>query len=84
MVAGGLLLGVGACATDGENASSLLDNRRLVNRASHDLECADALQVTRLDAKTRDVRGCGRQATYVQLCDAPENLDTRGCVWVRN
>jgi len=59
--------------------------RRLLNRASYDLECAGSqLQMTTIDEKTRVVRGCGRQGTYVQLCDAPFTVWTRSCVWVMN
>ena len=58
---------------------------RLLNRASYDLECAGSqLQMTTIDDKTRSVYGCGRQATYVQLCDAPVYDPARSCVWVMN
>ena len=37
-----------------------------------------------IDDETRGVRGCGRQATYVKLCDAPIDVVTRSCVRVKN
>jgi len=40
--------------------------------------------VTEVDEKTRSVGGCGRQATYVQICDAPYDNPMRSCVWVMN
>jgi hypothetical protein len=59
--------------------------RRLLKRASFDLNCAGSdLHLTTIDEKTRRVRGCGGQATYVQLCDNPGNDLYRSCVWVMN
>jgi hypothetical protein len=59
--------------------------RLLLNRASFDLSCAgSALHMTTIDANTRGVRGCGRQATYVRLCDNPSNDLNRSCVWLMN
>jgi len=79
----GSLLGAFACAT-GPSSSELLQNLRLVKRASFDLGCAEPLGVTNIDDRTRGVRGCGRQATYVQLCDAPVDVVTRSCVWLKD
>ena len=83
-VVAGSLLGLVACETTGVTSQALLDQRRLINRASFDLECTGELNVTELDARTRSVGGCGRQATYVQICDAPVDNPMRSCVWVMN
>jgi hypothetical protein len=84
MAAGaGCMLALIGCAT-GLTSASLLEDRRLIDRAAFDLNCAEPMAVTKLDAKTRGVRGCGRQATYVQLCDGPADNVTRSCVWVMN
>jgi hypothetical protein len=81
MLAAAVLLGMAACATSDQ---SPLETLRLRKRASFDLDCAGEIQVIRLDEKTRGVRGCARQATYVQLCDGPANELMRSCVWVMN
>jgi len=83
-VVAGSLLGLVACETTGVTSQALLDQRRLISRASFDLECTGELNVTELDEKTRSVGGCGRQATYVQICDAPYDNPMRSCVWVMN
>jgi hypothetical protein len=83
-LAAGSLLGILACAT-GPSSSALLDNLRLLKRASFDLDCAEGpLHTTTVDDRTRVVSGCGRRATYVQLCDGPTNVMVRTCVWVKN
>ena len=61
-----------------------MDQRRLINRASFDFECTGELNVIEVDEKTRSVGGCGRQVTYVQICDAPYDNPMRSCVWVMN
>jgi hypothetical protein len=78
------VLGDASCATSGPSAAELLQNRKLVNRAAYDLDCTEPLGVTAIDAKTRGVRGCGRQATYVLICDAPVDQPLRSCVWVND
>jgi hypothetical protein len=56
---------------------------RLLKRAAFDLHCTkDEMSVTKLDEKTRGVRGCGRQATYVEMCDAAPTSMLRTCSWV--
>ena len=58
----------------------LTPNERLLNRASFDFNCAQGeLDLTEIDHKTRGVRGCGRQATYVEVCDARMK-----CTWIMN
>jgi hypothetical protein len=57
---------------------------RLRKRAAFDLHCTrDELSVTKLDENTRGVRGCGRQATYLYVCDRPNNPFAE-CSWVMN
>jgi hypothetical protein len=79
------VLSVAGCATTGPSATELLQDRRLVNRAAFDLDCqTEPISIIRIDEKTRGARGCGRQATYVQLCDAPVDNPLRACAWVMN
>jgi len=80
----GSLVTLAGCATSGWTSESLREDRRLVKRAAYDLDCTEPMGVTHIDAKTRGVRGCGRQATYVQLCDAPVDNPMRSCAWVMN
>ena len=85
MAAAALVLGGAGCATTGPSATELLANRRLVARAASDLDCpTEPLGITNLDDATRIVIGCGRQATYVEICDAPWNDVTRRCTWLLN
>jgi hypothetical protein len=54
---------------------------KLLKRAAFDLNCGkDELTVSKLDDRTRGVRGCGRQATYVETCDRVGY----NCTWVMN
>jgi hypothetical protein len=70
-------LGGGGCATESSGD-------RLRKRAAFDLHCTkDELEITRLDKTTRGVRGCGRQATYLYVCDRPGNAFAE-CSWVMN
>jgi hypothetical protein len=82
LAAGALLTVVGCVPSHGP---SPLENLRLLQRASFDLECAEGpLTTIVLDDKTRVVRGCGRQGTYVHLCDGPADTLMRTCVWLKN
>jgi hypothetical protein len=84
LAAGALVAGAG-CATTGPSAVERLEDRRLMKRAAFDLDCpTEPMSIVRIDEKTRGVRGCGRQATYVKLCDAPVDNVMRSCVWVMN
>jgi hypothetical protein len=75
----GTLLGSLACATGPTSRD------RLLKRAAFDLNCTkDELSVTKLDDRTRGVRGCGQKATYVESCDAPPSSFGRKCTWVMN
>ena len=51
----------------------------LRQRAAFDLQCDEALTVLDLDAYTRGVRGCERQATYVWACGPASP-----CTWLMN
>ena len=83
-VVGGLLLlalavvGAGAgCATEESPREQLL------KRAAFDLRCTkDELRVTKIDERTRGVRGCGKRATYVQSCGQVTPFED--CTWVMN
>ena len=62
-----LLLGCGATT------------QQLQKRASFDLECPiKDLEIIEIDYDTRGVRGCGRQATYV------EHRQDDGWTWLMN
>jgi hypothetical protein len=57
----------------------------LRKRAAFDMHCTkDELDVTRLDERTRGVRGCGHQATYIYVCQKPNNAFDQDCSWVMN
>jgi hypothetical protein len=54
---------------------------QLLKRAAFDLGCTkDEMRVTRIDQRTRGVRGCGKQATYIESCDSAR----ASCTWVLN
>ncbi|HEY7371041.1 MAG TPA: hypothetical protein VIF57_02610 [Polyangia bacterium] len=58
---------------------------KLLKRAAFDLHCTkDELSVSKIDDRTRGVRGCGRQATYVQSCDGHYGAASFNCTWVMN
>jgi hypothetical protein len=79
MLMAAAFFGVAGCATGPTSRDKLL------RRAAFDLNCTkDEMSVTKLDERTRGVRGCGRQATYVQSCDAPPTAIVRNCTWVMN
>ncbi|MBI4820654.1 MAG: hypothetical protein HY791_30600 [Deltaproteobacteria bacterium] len=73
VIAAGVL--TGACGATRE---------QLVKRASFDLNCpAEQLEVHELDGRTNGIRGCGRQATYVEQCEVVQG--SRGnCTWIMN
>jgi hypothetical protein len=55
---------------------------QLRSRAAFDLQCdAKSIQIVKIDARTRGVRGCGQQATYVESCSGPNGSN---CTWVLN
>lgn len=68
-----LLLGLLACGATEE---------QLRARAAFDLQCPEGkLQLTQLDDRTQGVRGCDKQATYVESCHGQGRTD---CTWVLN
>lgn len=55
---------------------------QLRSRAAFDLNCPeDQLQITKIDMRTRGVRACGQQATYIESC---AGADGSKCTWVLN
>lgn len=74
------VLGVALGGCFGTTGASV---EQLKARATFDLQCpAPATEVVELDARTRGVRGCGKQLTYVELCD--NRPDGWHCTWVIN
>jgi hypothetical protein len=62
-----LLLGAGCGAS----------TQQLRGRASSDLRCPpDRLQMVQIDSSSREVRGCGQRAVYLEHCGQ------QGCGWV--
>ncbi|MFO0612640.1 MAG: hypothetical protein U0414_08640 [Polyangiaceae bacterium] len=59
---------------------------QLRTRAAFDLQCTQTqLEVVELDSRTRGVRGCGQQATYIESCKACANGQPYcDCTWVLN
>ena len=73
-----LLVALAGCA-------ARANQHQLTRRAAFDLGCtADQIEVTEIDERTRGVRGCGQQATYVESCDGPVNNSNTTCTWVIN
>jgi hypothetical protein len=71
-----------ACASTILGCGATIEQLR--SRASFDLNCAEnKLQVVEIDQRTRGVRGCGKQATYVENCTTP-GRDRNSCTWVMN
>jgi hypothetical protein len=57
-----------------------VDEEQLRARAAFDMQCRqEDLRVIYIDDRTRGVRGCGKQLTYV--CAGPNEAD---CTWVLN
>src|SRR5690606_1686777 len=64
-------------------ASSQATLDTLKTRATFDLQCpATKLEVQDIDPRTKGVRGCGKQLTYVEICD--NRPDGWHCTWVIN
>jgi hypothetical protein len=82
---GGLVVLGAAAVLAGACATTTSRHDRLLKRASFDFSCTkDELTVTKIDDRTRGVRGCGHQATYVETCDGPATSFARTCTWVMN
>lgn len=60
--------------------------QQLRARAGFDLNCAqDQLQIVAIDESTRGVRGCGKQATYMERCNTTDRMAFGAeCAWVLN
>ncbi|MCA9662332.1 MAG: hypothetical protein KC486_28590 [Myxococcales bacterium] len=73
-----------ACAC----ATASATEGQLIRRAAFDLQCpADALETVPLDERSVGVRGCARQATYVEHCETganPYGTYRHSCTWVLN
>jgi hypothetical protein len=72
---GSFVMGLAGCGASLE---------QLHARAAFDLNCPEAqLQVVKIDQRTQGVRGCGRQATYVESCTDPMR-SSGTCTWIMN
>lgn len=60
--------------------------QQLRTRAGFDLGCAEnELEIVPLDPRTRGVKGCGQQATYVEQCKPCANGYVGcECTWLLN
>lgn len=67
-------------------ASGRASGDQLSRRAGFDLQCdAAGLAFVEIDDRTRGVRGCGRQATYVEECRPCANgYPACECTWIMN
>jgi hypothetical protein len=55
---------------------------QLRDRAAFDMKCTqDKVEIVEIDQRTRGVRACGQQATYVENCAQPNHTD---CTWILN
>lgn len=74
------MLGIAACS--GNQSAT---RGQLTARAASELRCApERLQVTEIDPRTRVVRGCGQDATFISECNVcgPRiNRYSCDCVW---
>jgi hypothetical protein len=60
------------------------DLTTLKTRASFDFDCPKSqIKTVTLDDRTRGVQGCGRRATYVQICQH-QGMTNEDCTWVLN
>ncbi len=77
-----LLAGVALAAGCATNATVA----QLKTRAAFDLQCNEAaIDVVPIDPRTNGVRGCGRQATYVEQCKPCANGYVGcECTWLMN
>ncbi len=78
MAALGCSLGCATTATESQ----------LRKRAAFDFECQEeALDVVELDERTRGVAGCGKRATYVEMCETHNGRNGSyrdNCTWALN
>jgi hypothetical protein len=74
---------VGAVGLTGCVGAGGASFEQLRARATFDLQCpAPSTQFFDLDERTKGVRGCGKQMTYVEVCD--NRPDGWHCTWVLN
>ena len=53
-------------------------------RAAYDFKCpVEQITLDDLGGDTIGARGCGQQASYVEVCSADNNLVMYSCRWVR-
>ena len=76
----GLALSLATLASCGASA------QQLRSRAAFDLKCPEGqIEIVPIDGRTKGVRGCGKQATYVESCKGGgANSPPYDCVWVLN
>jgi hypothetical protein len=64
------------CFSSGTNAGPV------TARAAYDMQCPEKeLQITELGGKTYGVRGCGKQATYTEVCTPKPGSFQGDCAW---
>jgi len=73
---------LGACVTvnsgSGQKGHATIEQLRA--RAAFEMDCAEGkLTVTPIDARVKGVSGCGRKATYVEVCEKKDI----NCTWSR-
>lgn len=73
-------IAVGAgCASSNMGANQA----QLMERASFDLDCPKKeLALTDLGDSARGVRGCGKQASYIETCTGQRGYATTTCTWM--
>lgn len=58
------------------------NHAQLMERASFDLDCPKkSLSITDLGESARGVRGCGKQATYIETCTGQRGVANTTCTW---
>lgn len=76
-------LGMGLLSSLGLLWSCGSGTEQLRKRAAFDFNCPEAeIEIIELDARTRGVRACGRQGTYIDTCGRRESGSD--CTWVLN
>lgn len=76
------VVGVALLAALASLAACHATEKQLRARAAFDLNCPeDQIQITKIDFRTRGVRACGEQATYVEAC---QGSGQSSCTWVLN
>ncbi len=74
----GFIAVVAGCASSNMGANQA----QLMERASFDLDCPKKeILVTDLGDSARGVRGCGKQASYIETCTGQRGYATTTCTW---